>query len=388
MKNSCAPSAAGPRNIWAASPERTSRMRTSDGWDGSAACRKRECGPHGGGATVSGKVLLNHPMGNANVREALLALYEHELLAEFWTTIRWDQEWALNAMLPGKLSAELNRRSYPQVPAHLVRTRPWREACRLLALRAGIERWTRRNESPLSVASVCYALDRAVAERLSGGRVDAVYAYEDGALETFRAARRQGIKTLYELPIAHWKSMHELLEEEAELLPAWAETMPSGRDSAEKTDRKDAELELADVIFVPSQYVLDTLPERLRSTRVRVCSYGAPPAPQAIQRMSSARLRVLYVGSLTQRKGLAYLLRALRKVDSLVEVTLIGNRVASCEELDAALGRYRYIPSMPHSRVLAEMERQDVLAAPSLTEGYGLLILEALSRGLPVRTTR
>ena len=33
------------------------------------------------------------------------------------------------------------------------------------------------------------------------------------------------------------------------------------------------------------------------------------------------------------------------------------------------------------------MERQDVLVFPSLFEGFGLVILEAMSRGLPVITT-
>jgi alpha-maltose-1-phosphate synthase len=338
---------------------------------------------------VSIRFLLSHAMGNANVRQALASLYERDLLAEFWTTIRWEPESALSSVLPGKVSAELNRRSYPQVPRRLVHTRPWREAGRLLAVRAGVGQWTRPNEAFLSVANVCYALDKAVAGRIDRGGIDAVYAYEDGALETFKAARNRGIKTVYELPIAHWKYMHELLEEEAELCPGWAETIPSGQDSSEKTDRKDAELELADLIFVPSHYVIETLPESLRnSARVHVCPYGAPPVVTRAGKERNSKLRVLYVGGLTQRKGVAYFLRALRKVGSLVEVTLIGSRVGACAELDEALARYRYIATLPHSQVLAEMERHDVLVFPSLTEGYGLVILEALSRGLPVITTR
>ena len=216
-----------------------------------------------------------------------------------------------------------------------------------------------------------------------------MYAYEDGALESFRTARQMGIRTLYELPITYWKSMHKILEEEAELCPEWANTMPSGRDSTQKTDRKDAELQLSDLILVPCQYAKDSLPDRLRnSRRVRVCPYGAPPIAGEVRRRRHSKLRVLYVGGLTQRKGVAYLLGALRQVEALVEVTLIGNRVGSCRELEAALAKYRYIPSMPHSKVLAEMERHDVLVFPSLSEGYGLVILEALSRGLAVITTR
>jgi alpha-maltose-1-phosphate synthase len=333
-------------------------------------------------------VLLSHPTGNPNVRQALLALYEREMLAEFWTAFRWDSRWALNAVLPGGLRAELGRRSYPQVPQSMVHARPLRELGRLLALRAGMGHLTQRNESFLSVASVYCAMDKAIAKRLGRGRINAVYAYEDGALESFRTARQMGIRTIYELPIAYWKAMHELLEEEAELCPGWANTMPSGRDSTEKTARKDAELELSDLTIVPSQYVKDSLPRQLReSGRIRVCPYGAPPATEACRSERHSKLRVLYVGGLTQRKGLAYLLRALRKVDSLVEVTLIGKRVANCEELDAALVKYRYIPSMPHSQVLAEMERHDVLGFPTLSEGMALVVLEAMSRGMCVVTT-
>ena len=58
-----------------------------------------------------------------------------------------------------------------------------------------------------------------------------------------------------------------------------------------------------------------------------------------------------------------------------------------CPALDAAVRAHRWIPTAPHAGVLAEMERQDVLVFPSLFEGFGLVILEAMSRGLPVITT-
>mgnify|MGYP000483547784 CR=1 FL=1 len=51
------------------------------------------------------------------------------------------------------------------------------------------------------------------------------------------------------------------------------------------------------------------------------------------------------------------------------------------------LETHRWIASLPHRGVLAEMRRHDVLAFPSLFEGFGLVILEAMSQGLPVITT-
>jgi starch synthase len=326
-------------------------------------------------------------MGNANVREALTALYEHDLLAEFWTTIRWDSGAMLNSLLPGRVRAELNRRSYPQVPADLVRARPWREVGRLFGLRTGLAEWSRLGTAFFSVIRVCCAMDRLVAKRVRRGNIGAVYGYEDCTLEAFRAARSQGIVTVYEQPAAYWRYRQKLMAEEAELSPEWADTISCLKDTQERTARKDEELELADQILTPCHHVLQTLPESVRH-KARVCPYGAPPIAGRASAKRHAKLRVLFVGQLTQGKGLGYLLQALRRVESLVEVTLIGSRVGRCVELDDAIASYRYLPTLPHSEVLAEMGQHDVLAFPSLSEGYGLVIPEALSRGLPVITTR
>ncbi len=97
---------------------------------------------------------------------------------------------------------------------------------------------------------------------------------------------------------------------------------------------------------------------------------------------------MLFAGSLGQRKGLSYLLDAVKRLAGHVELTLLGSKtVRGCAALDEAARAHRWIPTLPHAGVLAEMERQDVLVFPSLFEGFGLVILEAMSRGLPVIAT-
>ncbi len=126
---------------------------------------------------------------------------------------------------------------------------------------------------------------------------------------------------------------------------------------------------------------------------VHVVPYGAPPVPADLPppaaRTGSGPLRVLFAGSLGQRKGLSYLLDAVRRLGpARVELTLLGDKtVEGCAPLDAAVRAHRWIPTLPHAEVLAEMARQDVLVFPSLFEGFGLVILEAMSRGLPVIAT-
>jgi glycosyltransferase involved in cell wall biosynthesis len=71
-----------------------------------------------------------------------------------------------------------------------------------------------------------------------------------------------------------------------------------------------------------------------------------------------------------------------------VELTLVGRKAGGhCPALDRELSRHRWIPSLPREKILAEMRAHDVLVFPSLFEGFGLVVTEALSQGLPVITT-
>jgi glycosyltransferase involved in cell wall biosynthesis len=247
-----------------------------------------------------------------------------------------------------------------------------------------------QTDSPLSAAGIYRHADRLAAAGLSSFPLKAVYAYDGGALLTFRAARQMRLKTVYELPTAHMRFKAEFFREEAELQPAYAGTFQQAMVDPEWMRRKDEELELADRVIVPSSYVQSTLPASVPLERVKVIPYGAPAVGDgALPRRSgnSTKLRVLFVGTLSQGKGLSYLLEAMEKVAGAVEFTIIGTRVGGCAPLDAALSRYRWLPTVPHHVVLEEMSRHDVFAFPTLSEGLALVVLEAMSRGMAVVTT-
>ena len=345
-------------------------------------------------------ILFSHPLSTPFTREAALALADAGLLAELRTCLHWTPGSQSERFLPAGLVRELGRRSYPAAVRARVRTAPWREAGRLLARRTSALGWLARHETgPWSMDAVFHALDRATAQRVRrlasdpGRGLQGVYAYEDGAAATFRAARQAGVKCFYDLPIGYWRAGQRIFREEAERVPAWAATITGRGDSSAKLARKDEEIAGADAVIVASTYTRQTLAEApaLRAP-VHVVPYGAPAVPVAEpERMvekKSGPLRVLFVGILSQRKGISYLLEAAASLGSHVDLTLLGTKAtAACPALDAAVRAHRWIPTLPHAEVLAEMERQDVLVFPSLFEGFGLVILEAMSRGLPVITT-
>lgn len=331
-------------------------------------------------------IFFTHPTGNANVRQALSALESSGHLGVFQTTLGFSRN-GVWRRLPHVARHRLGRRAY-DLPATRMRRRPLREIWRLSGL-------------PLapSVFEIYKDLDRASADWLRENAlefdIDAVYAYEDGALETFGVAPELGIRRIYELPIGYWRAAQRIYAEEAERESEWKATLTGLRDSQEKLDRKDAELTLANQVLVASTFTARTLSDAPgRPTSVSVVPYGMDPPKGQVTvgngshvRAKREPLAVIYVGALTQRKGIAYLFRAVRELEGMVRLTVIGRKAAACAALDRALRGHRWIPSLPHEEVLDEIARHDVLVLPSLFEGFGLVLTEALSRGTPVIAT-
>ncbi len=339
-------------------------------------------------------LLLSHPTGNANVRHAALGLARAGLLAELRTCLAIDPAAGWLRALPAGLAAQLRRRAVPEALLPFVHSRPGRELLRLLGGRGPLGRRLTRHETGLCCVDAVYQdLDRACARRVARGGLTGVYAYEDGAAATFAAARARGIATFYDQPIGYWRAARRILSEEAEREPEWAATIAGNRDSAAKTARKDEELRRADVVFAATSFTRATLAEHPGFTApVHVLPYGAPhydpTAPRSPYAAADRPLRVLSVGSLGQRKGLSYLFAAAALAGRAIELTVVGTRPAEpCAALDRALAAHRWIASLPHDGILELMRRSDVFVFPSLFEGFGLVILEAMAQGLPVITT-
>jgi glycosyltransferase involved in cell wall biosynthesis len=359
-------------------------------------------------------ILLAHPSGNNFVRETAMAFFDAKALRELHLGIVacGGNGFAKLSRLPGM--AEIRRRTYDARLRSTLRLHPWREGGRLLASRLGWRSLIAHETGPFCIDAVFENFDRSVARRVATlcsqpSSRDAVptgvYCYEDGALETFRAARAAGIVCCYDLPIAYWRTARKLLEEEAKRWPQWEPTLVGTRDSAAKCARKDAELKMADLIVCPSNFVRDSLPsEVLLSKTVAVIPFGSPDSPRDFPSLKKepeydvelnrddlnnhSRLRILFAGSMTQRKGLADLFAAMKLLDlEKVELHVMGSPIAPIDFYRSQYPHFVYHATRSNADVLKLMQTMDVFCLPSIVEGRALVIQEAMSQGLPIIIT-
>ncbi|RYY68914.1 MAG: glycosyltransferase, partial [Chitinophagaceae bacterium] len=339
------------------------------------------------------KIVVSHPTGNQNVRAAVNGLMKQGALAQFQTTIATFPGRKLDLISKVGSLAEFKRRSYHPSLKTVTRTSPARELMRHAVSKLGWKRFVKHETGPFSIDKISRALDKKVAtslNTLSLQGLNAVYGYEDVAALTFRSAKEQGIQCFYDLPTGYWRAARKLLEIEKEKWPEWMGTMVGFRDSVEKLQRKDEELSFSDRVFVASQFTASTLQEYPGTLPpVQIIPYGFP----AVTGMRSfdvsgayhqRPLKLLFVGKLTQQKGLADLFSALQGLDKEVELTLVGHKTGDCKPLEEGLKKHKWITSLPHDQILKLMREHDMLIFPSLFDGFGLVITEAMAQGTPV----
>jgi glycosyltransferase involved in cell wall biosynthesis len=228
-----------------------------------------------------------------------------------------------------------------------------------------------------------HGFDRWVSARLQPG--DFIHAMPGQALATFRAARRLGIKTVLNHatgPVREWVRIME-----PEYARAGLRLTDHCPYDAAYFAREDEEYALADLHCAASTIVAHQLRTLgISEEKIWVVPYGADPAVFFPTSEPPPGFRILFAGQLCLRKGVRDLLTALTCGDPHWQADFYGADTGECVR---DFAEYRGpVPLHFHGAVaqaqLAEaMRHSSVLVLPSLEEGFGLVVPQALNCGVP-----
>ena len=157
-------------------------------------------------------------------------------------------------------------------------------------------------------------------------------------------------------------------------------------------------LRMADVTIVPSPYVRDLMRKYCPDNQVSYIEIPFKNKDAVVLRRDNAVPQLLFVGTVEPRKGVMCL---VEMADCLVQkgirfhLTIAGRIPAGSlyfHTLTAYVkshNLYDYITfagRVSHERLQALYQEADIFVFPSSHEGYGMVLLEAMSHSLPVVT--
>ena len=186
----------------------------------------------------------------------------------------------------------------------------------------------------------------------------------------------------------------------ASLFQLMAKAYPDSKDlkddlpvhSQQMLDCYQQERDLADYITHASSFSGDCLLKAgVPSDKLVKIPYGVQDSfsDDAVAPIAHQGVRFAYVGRIMLRKGVPFLLEAFSKlgssdINSTAELHLYGWGGLSDEsaiENNPSVFRHGAIA---HTEMPKELAKMDVLVLPSIVEGFGLVVLEAMRRGMPV----
>jgi glycosyltransferase involved in cell wall biosynthesis len=328
-------------------------------------------------------ILVGHPTGNPNSHNAAAAYFEAGLLEGFcvsWMPASKTTD-VLKSFPPLRQMAErLERRQFlPLASAPKVQGKAG-EFCRLLMRASGLgdvrssdraNRW----------------LMRTMARECRRPAVTAVHAYEDCSLWQFKAGKRLGKACVYDLPTCYYPAWEKVRAELKQRYADWVPPASPGTAHETRLEQKRQEMALADLVLVASRYVEGTIREYHPCKDVARAPYGVDTefwAPGSMEK-PSRRLRFIYAGQVSVRKGIPWLIDAWVKAELRdAELALVGSWALADGKRSSLPPGVRWIPPCS-SQALRDLYRDsNIFVFPSFSDGFGLVLLEAMACGLPV----
>jgi starch synthase len=265
------------------------------------------------------------------------------------------------------------------VSASLIRSMPGLYSAYALAMRGTVPSWLRSELHFRSSSQFAAAIARKI-------NIPTVFAGMSGSsLEAGQRAQSVGGFFVCRRGSAHIQAQATLLAKEAE---RWG--FESATPDQRMIDRELAEYEIADAIVVPSRVAASTYIDLgLSPVKVHSVPLGVDLDQFRKSTPKTRNMTVLFVGHLSLRKGLPYLLQAFSSLDIAgKKLQLIGTvdehflRVLRRHNFD--FSAVEVVGSVSSERLRDYMSSAHVLVLPSVEDGFGLVVPQAMACETPV----
>lgn len=214
---------------------------------------------------------------------------------------------------------------------------------------------------------------------------DIFHGWNSQCLFSIEEAKRREAVTIVERSSSHILTQMELIKEEYE---TYGIKLKPELDVV--IERCVKEYEIADYVSVPSRFVYDSFIKRgFDRKKLILIPLGVDTEKYRPGEKKDKIFRVLFVGQISLRKGVQYLLKAFSKLKlKNAELLLVGGKGKDMKKIFEEYRRRINLKHIPWSNNLENICHQSsIFVFPSIEEGSALVNHIAMACGLPVITT-
>ena len=213
------------------------------------------------------------------------------------------------------------------------------------------------------------------------------WGFQGSCLESLKAAKKKNIITIAEFATGHVTTALRILGEEKIRNPEWADSISNLYFPSWYLERLKKEPSVADYCVAASGFCKRTLEtEGVSPEKILTLPLGVDLEKFTFKKRETKGLfQILFVGGVGQRKGIKHLLDAYARIkEKNTRLKIIGPIIGSGKAFRKRSSLYEYQGVLSQDEIVLHMQQSHVLVLPSLFEGFGLVIPEAMATGMPV----
>jgi glycosyltransferase involved in cell wall biosynthesis len=234
---------------------------------------------------------------------------------------------------------------------------------------------------------------KKIAKYCIKNNVKALISFDNNSSIPFKKLEGKKIIRILDVSAANRLFVQNIYNNDIKLCGNFAKTFGSNQliKNEKLIRRHEEELKYSDYFIVASHFVKKSIQfHGISESKIKIVPYGVDSSKFIFTKKNvseNEKIRFLFVGNISEIKGIYYLLQAFKEINNKdIIINIVGG-----DGNDDIYKPYKefsnFFGTIRRDKMPEIYTNHDVLIFPSLADGFGLSIMEALSSGLPCIVT-